>query len=210
MPDFKLDPSLISKSEELIAAGQTVPAIELFRPDAIAHPSSQHCFSQIQRLFLGIDQGRYLVDFYRDLQKSDPENLNHLLNLAKVYSVTGKDSLAVVQLQKLLRADSGLKDGWMELALCYIRLGKQELAQRALNSLLDLHPGCTEAHVERVRVLLQAGDTQEALANTIFSLESKELTAALRNWLEEIDEHLELNLQPSTQLLASQAGLSAV
>ncbi len=209
MPNVTLDPSLTTKAEEMIAAGQPAAAIELFRSVASSQPCDLQAFSTVQRLFVGIDQGRFLVDFYRDLQKSEPENIHHLLNLAKVYSSTGKDSLAVVQLQKLLRADSGLKEGWTELAMCYIRLNKQELAQRALNSLLDLHPECSEAHVERVRVFLLAGDTQEALANTIFSLESPAVNSQLRTWLEEIDEHLELNIQPSSQLLAAQTGLSA-
>lgn len=202
-----MNPTTISEAEQALAGGQPAAAIEMFRSHISQNPADQQVLDTLERLFLAVEQGRYYVEFFRDIQKNSPEEPQHLLNLARAYSKTNKDSLAVVQLQKLLRADGSQRDGWSELALCYIRLNKQELAQRALNSLLDLHPNYDQAHVERVRVLLDAGEAREAMANAIFSLECKGISSEVRDWLENISGYLELNLQPDPGVLAVPKGL---
>ncbi|MBI3926323.1 MAG: tetratricopeptide repeat protein [Armatimonadetes bacterium] len=152
-------------------------------------------------------QSRRLIDFYRHLQREFPDAWQHQLNLARAYSQTGKDSMAVVQLQKLLRNDPTLTDVWMELARCYYRLQKVELALRALNSVLDVRPDFCEAHLERVRLLVDSGDLEEAAAAAIFSLEAEGLSRSVRDWLEEVDALLESGQNPPADVMSRSAGL---
>ena len=192
---------LLKQADQLVLEGRLDTALDLFRERLAADPMNKRIHEWIMSLLQAHDQGRGLIDFYRDLLKHHPEDWRHLVNLARAYSQTGKDSLAVVQLQKLLRTDSTLREVWIDLALCYVRLDKSELALRALNSLLDLHPDCGEAHVERVRLLIRSGDLEEATAAAVFSLEVSSLDATVRGWLEEIDLALEMKEQPDEDLL---------
>ena len=146
---------------------------------------------------------RQLIDFYRQLQRSHADDWKHLVNLARAYSATGKDSLAVVQLQKLLRTDSSLLEVWMDLAQCYQRLNKTELALRALNSAIDIDPGFEVAHLARVKLLVETQEYQEAAAAVVFSLSCEQLSQSVIEWLEQLDEFLESKLEPPAELLAN-------
>lgn len=147
------------------------------------------------------EESRQLIDFYRQLQRVHPDDWRHLVNLARAYSATGKDSLAVVQLQKLLRTDSSLLEVWMDLALCYQRLKKTELALRAINSAIDIDPAFEEAHLARVRLLIDTEEYQEAAAAVVFSLACDRLSRDVVEWLEKLDEFLESNLEPPSELV---------
>lgn len=149
------------------------------------------------------DQSRELIDFYRQLQRVHPDDWRHLVNLSRAYSATGKDSLAVVQLQKLLRTDSGLLEVWMDLAMCYQRLKKTELALRAINSAIDIDPSFEAAHLARVRLLIETQEYQEAAAAVVFSLTSDRLSQPVIEWLEQLDEFLEANMEPPAELVNS-------
>lgn len=149
------------------------------------------------------EESRQLIDFYRQLQRVHPDDWRHLVNLARAYSATGKDSLAVVQLQKLLRTDSALLEVWMDLALCYQRLKKTELALRALNSAIDIDPSFEEAHLARVRLLIATEEYEEAAAAVVFSLASDRLSPEVVGWLEQLDEFLESKLQPPQELVCA-------
>jgi tetratricopeptide (TPR) repeat protein len=199
---------LLKQADQLILEGRLETALDLFRSRLAQEPTDKKIHDWIFSLLSAHDQGRGLVDFYRDVQKTHPDDWRHLVNLARAYSQTGKDSLAVVQLQKLLRTDSTLREVWIDLALCYQRLDKLELALRALNSLLDLHPDCSEAHTERVRLLVRSGDLQEATAAAIFSLEVSNLEPPVRDWLEEVDLVLEVGDTPNEDLLDRLPALS--
>ena len=200
---------LLRQADQLVLEGHLDTALSLFRERLAVDPTNKKIHDWIYSLLQAHDQGRGLVDFYRDIQKNHPDDWRHLVNLSRAYSHTGKDSLAVVQLQKLLRTDSTLREVWIDLALCYQRLDKPELALRALNSLLDLHPDCSEAHTERVRLLVRSGDLEEATAAAIFSLEVPDLDPPVRNWLEEVDLILEMNDTPSQDLLDQLPTLSS-
>ena len=128
-------------------------ALNSIRDQLQEDPFNQGLHQQVYDALSGQDEARALIDFYRQLQRNNPDDWRHLVNLARAYSQTGKDSLAVVQLQKLLRSDPSLKEVWMDLARCYQRLKKVELALRALNSAIEVDPGFAEAHIERVRLL---------------------------------------------------------
>ncbi|MFN8611288.1 MAG: type II secretion system F family protein [Vulcanimicrobiota bacterium] len=149
-------------------------------------------------------EGPALIEFYRDLHKSAPDDWRLVVVLAGAYSRTGKDSLAVVQLQKLLRTESDHPEVWMELAKCYKRLDKSELALRALNSLIDIQPDYAQAHTTRLRYLLESGDLEEATAASIFSLEVRQLPQELLSWLDKVNLHLEQGHRPPEDLLREQ------
>ena len=195
------DDEVLSLADKYALQGQLESALELFRQRLIVNPFNPKIHKWIYGLLLGPDQGRGLVEFYRDIQKANPDDWRHLVNLGRAYSRTGKDSLAVVQLQKLLRSDSSLLEVWMDLAHCYLRLDKSELALRALNSLVELHPEHAQAHVERVRLLARAKEFDEAAAAAVFSLECKQLPANVREWLEEMDLYLEAGHPPQDDLI---------
>lgn len=190
-----------SQANQLILQGNVEGALALFREHLKNDPFEPRVVELVDSLLMAPDQGRGLVDFYRELQKSHPEDWRLVVSLARAYSKTGKDSLAVVQLQKLLRNESQHAEVWMELAICYKRLDKLELALRALNSLIDTQPAYGPAHVSRVRYLIEADDLNEAAAASIFSLEVTGLSAPVRDWVDKVNLQLEQGLRPEDDLL---------
>lgn len=187
-------------ANRLILDGDVGGALALLKSHLLQDPLE----SKLTDLVDSLLEGAGLIEFYRDLQKSAPEDWRLVVVLAAAYSRSGKDSLAVVQLQKLLRTDSDHPEVWMALAQCYRRLDKAELALRALNSLIDLQPQFPQAHITRLLYLLDSGDLEEATAASIFSLEVKELPAELLSWLDKVNLHLEQGLKPPAALLEEQ------
>ena len=181
----------------------TEQELHTVRDGISADPFSEHLNQQIYEHFPLPAEARQLIDFYRQLQRSHTADWRHLVNLARAYSATGKDSLAVVQLQKLLRTDSSLLEVWMDLASCYQRLKKTELALRALNSAIDIEPAFEKAHLHRAKLLVETEEYQEAAAAVVFSLSSDQLSQPVVDWLEELDEFLESQLEPPKELLES-------
>ena len=171
------------------------------RDGLLRDPFNEDLNAQIYQHFPLPNEARQLIDFYRQLQRGNTENWQHLVNLARAYSATGKDSLAVVQLQKLLRINSGLLEVWMDLAKCYQRLRKTELALRALNSAIDIEPSFELAHIARAKLLVETQEMDEAAAAVVFSLSSEKISQPVVEWLEQLDELLESKLEPSPELL---------
>lgn len=197
----KSSDEVASRANQLILQGDVEGALRLFKTHLTEQPFDDKVIALVDSLLLTPEQGQGLIDFYRDLQKSVPNDWRLVVNLARAYSRTGKDSLAVVHLQKLLRTETEHAEVWMELATCYKRLEKSELALRALNSLIDIQPGYAPAHITRLRYLLDDGDLQEAAAASIFSLEVRELPSAVRDWLDKVNLHVEQGLRPPDELL---------
>lgn len=175
--------------------------LHTIRSSLALDPLSVELNAKVYEAFPLPAEARQLIDFYRQLQRLYPDDWRHLVNLGRAYSATGKDSLAIVQLQKLLRADSTLLDVWMDLAYCYHRLKKPELALRTINSAIDINPSFETAHIARVVLLVEANEQQEAAAAVVLSLSCDRLSPNLILWLEEIDEFLESNLTPPAELL---------
>lgn len=190
-----------TQANQLILQGNVEGALALFREHLKNDPFEPKVVELVDSLLMAPDQGRGLVDFYRELQKANPDDWRLVVSLARAYSKTGKDSLAVVQLQKLLRNESQHAEVWMELAICYKRLDKLELALRALNSLIDIQAVYGPAHVARIRYLIEADDLNEAAAASIFSLEVAGLNAPVRDWLDKVNLQLEQGLRPEDDLL---------
>ncbi|MBN9419852.1 MAG: tetratricopeptide repeat protein [Candidatus Eremiobacteraeota bacterium] len=190
-----------TQANQLILQGNVEGALALFREHLKNDPFEPKVVELVDSLLMAPDQGRGLVDFYRELQKANPDDWRLVVSLARAYSKTGKDSLAVVQLQKLLRNESQHAEVWMELAVCYKRLDKLELALRALNSLIDIQAAYGPAHIARVRYLIDADDLNEAAAASIFSLEVAGLSAPVRDWVDKVNLQLEQGLRPEDDLL---------
>lgn len=190
-----------TQANQLILQGNVEGALALFKDHLKDDPFDPKVGGLVDSLLLAPDQGRGLVDFYRDLQKAHPDDWKLVVALARAYSKTGKDSLAVVQLQKLLRNESQHPEVWMELATCYKRLDKLELALRALNSLIDIQAAYAPAHVARVRYLVEGNDLSEAAAASIFSLEVSNLDARVRDWVDKVNLQLEQGVRPDDDLL---------
>ena len=190
-----------TQANQLILQGNVEGALALFREHLKNDPFEPKVVELVDSLLMAPDQGRGLVDFYRELQKANPDDWRLVVSLARAYSKTGKDSLAVVQLQKLLRNESQHAEVWMELAVCYKRLDKLELALRALNSLIDIQAAYGPAHIARVRYLIDAEDLNEAAAASIFSLEVAGLSAPVRDWVDKVNLQLEQGLRPEDDLL---------
>jgi tetratricopeptide (TPR) repeat protein len=89
----------------------------------------------------------------------------------------------------------------MDLALCYQRLKKTELALRAINSAIDIDPAFEDAHLARVRLLIDTEEYQEAAAAVVFSLTSDRLSKEVVEWLEKLDEFLESSIPPPPELV---------
>lgn len=177
--------------------------------DQIAEePFNEELNRQIYTHFPIPEEARNLIDFYRQMQRLKPEDWRHLVNLARAYSATGKDSLAVVQLQKLLRTDASLLEVWMDLADCYMRLDKSELALRAFNSAIDIDPSFEKAHLARVNLLIETGEFEEASAAVIFSLACSNLDKRVVELLESLDEFLESRITPPPDLVSQLSGSS--
>jgi len=199
--DTRSSDDVASGANQLILRGDVEGALRLLKSHLTQDPFDKKVADLVESLLLSPDQGRGLINFYADLQKSDPEDWRLLVCLARAYSKTGRDSLAVVHLQKVLRRNSEYPEVWMELATCYKRLDKPELAMRALNSLIDIDANYLPAHVFRLRYLVETEDLEEAAAASIFSLEVKDLSPAARNWLDKVNLQLELGLRPHDDLL---------
>jgi tetratricopeptide (TPR) repeat protein len=185
----------------------TEQELHTVRDGLASEPFNEEFNASVYEHFPIPDNSRQLIDFYRQLQRGHSDDWRHLVNLARAYSATGKDSLAVVQLQKLLRTDSSLLEVWMDLADCYQRLRKTELALRALNSAIDIDPSFEKAHLSRARLLVETEEFEEAAAAVVFSLSSDKLSKPVVEWLEMLDEFLESRLDPPQELLESAPSL---
>lgn len=197
---IKSPEEVAQSANRLILEGDVNGALALLKSRLLQDPLETRLTDLVDSLL----EGAGLIEFYRDLQKSGPDDWRLVVVLAAAYSRSGKDSLAVVQLQKLLRTNSDHPEVWMALAQCYRRLDKAELALRALNSLIDLQSNFPKAHVTRLLYLLESGDLEEATAASIFSLEVKDLPADLLSWLDKVNLYLEQGKRPPEELLEEQ------
>ena len=190
------------RANRMILEGDLEGALRLLKSHLVQAPLD----NKLVTLAGSLLEGQASIDFYRDLHKLAPDDWRLVVQLAGAYSQTGKDSLAVVQLQKLLRNETDHPEVWMELANCYKRLEKSELALRALCSLIDIQPNYAPAHVARLRFLLDTKDLEEATAASIFSLEIQDLPTSLRDWFDKVNLQLEQGLMPTPELLGEDFG----
>ncbi|MGE0488963.1 MAG: tetratricopeptide repeat protein [Vulcanimicrobiota bacterium] len=80
-----------------------------------------------EALFGALGDDKAVVKALRDLVNKHADEPDHLLNLARGYSRTGADTMAVIQYQKYVKVKPTIQ-GYEELASTYERLGKEDLA----------------------------------------------------------------------------------
>ncbi len=145
-------------------------------------------------------QNLELIEFYRDLLKDKVDDPDLTIRLSRAYAQGGKDSLAVLQLQKILKKDSNPK-AFAELARTYGRMNKIRMALEAINSAIAADPSYGFAHRERVRLLTASGEKDEAAVHAVDSLACPQLDPDTRAWLETADAFLEAGHNPPDRLM---------
>lgn len=151
-------------------------------------------------IFHDPSQNLELIEFYRDLLKDKPDDPDLTIRLSRAYAQGGKDSLAVLQLQKILKKEANPK-AFAELARTYARMNKIRMALEAINSAIAADPSYGAAHRERVRMLTASGEKDEAAVHAVDSLACPELDSDTRAWLETADAFLEAGHNPPDKLL---------
>lgn len=168
----------------------------LLREDVSYDPAHDLDFE----IFSDPSQNLELIEFYRDLLKEKADDPDLTIRLSRAYAQGGKDSLAVLQLQKILKKDSNPK-AFAELARTYGRMNKIRMALEAINSAIAADPSYGAAHRERVRLLTASGEKDEAAVHAVDSLACPQLDPDTRVWLETADAFLEAGHNPPDKLM---------
>ncbi|MCW5872898.1 MAG: hypothetical protein KIS61_36960, partial [Candidatus Eremiobacteraeota bacterium] len=160
----KLEKGQLRAKVEEALLGDDDRAEDILREMMSQDPSNDTYHNALYRLHSNSSMsGRRLVDFYRDLQKSYPNEPSFLLQLARAYCNASKDTLAVVQFRKLVQI-APQASYYVELAQTYVRLNKGGDAQKAIQSALELDPSLPAALLGEVLVLIQQKDLEGAKA----------------------------------------------
>lgn len=107
-------------------AGDIEGTESYLRTKMLANPGDKRYHEGLYRVLGKGDNTRRLVEFYRDIQKTSPNEPAFLLQLARAYCYTGKDTLAVVQFRKLVQSNPSA-DSYADLAEAYLRLKKPRM-----------------------------------------------------------------------------------
>lgn len=92
------------------------------------HPEHKGVRAALYRSFA--DDVAGLVRAFRDLVAEDPDEVYHVLNLARAFAHSGSDSMAILQFRKYVKLEA-TSEGYRELGEAYERMGKGELASQA-------------------------------------------------------------------------------
>lgn len=169
---------------------------ELLRAEVGYEPAHDLVFE----IFSDPSQNLELIEFYRDLLKEKADDPDLTIRLSRAYAQGGKDSLAVLQLQKIIKKDSNPK-AFAELARTYGRMNKIRMALEAINSAIAADPSYGAAHKERVRLLTASGERDEAAVHAVDSLACPQIDADTRAWLETADAFLEAGHNPPDRFM---------
>lgn len=185
----------IAEARGALAEGRAKDALgllsDVLREDVACEPAHDLVFEILSEP----SQNLELVEFYRDLLKVHVEDTELTIRLSRAYAQGNKDSLAVLQLQKILKKEANPK-AFAELARTYGRMNKIRMALEAINSAIAADPSYGAAHRERVRLLTASGEKDEAAVHAVDSLCCNELDADTRAWLEVADAFLEAGHNP--------------
>jgi len=164
-------------------------AEDLLREMMSQDPSNDTYHNALYRLHSNSSMsGRRLVDFYRDLQKSYPNEPSFLLQLARAYCNASKDTLAVVQFRKLVQI-APQAGYYVELAQTYVRLNKAADAQKAVQSAIDLDPELPAVQLAEVQLAITQKDLEGAKAKAE-SAKASIPAEAVQTWLDSVLEAL--------------------
>jgi len=191
------------------AGGESDEADEFFREQLQLDPNNQRLHDALYKLYGDPSVNRKLVDFYRDLQKANPNENAFLLHLARAYCYVGKDTLAVVQFRKLVQSDPSA-EVYVDLGNAYLRLKKPQEALKAVQSGLELDDKYLPAHVAKIKALSEddLGQAKEAAA-AAKDVPALEQNAAIKEWLDAVSGPLEAGEKPGEELLGKDLSYSA-
>ncbi|MEW6277641.1 MAG: hypothetical protein AB1758_03380 [Candidatus Eremiobacterota bacterium] len=191
---MEVGPSL-EQAAALVAGGKPKEALALYQRVLTQDPLCQPAHDSVFQILGGPSQNLDLVEFYRDLLKVHQDDVELTIRLARAYAQGGKDSLAVLQIQKILKKDPHPK-AFAELARIYGRMQKIRMALEAINNAIAIDPGYGPAHRERVRLLASSGEREEAAIHAVDSLAFPQIDSETRTWLETVDAFLEAGHNP--------------
>lgn len=202
----KLDKGQLRVKVEEALLGDDDRAEDILREMMSQDPANDTYHNALYRLHSNSSMsGRRLVDFYRDLQKSYPNEPSFLLQLARAYCNASKDTLAVVQFRKLVQI-APQAGYYVELAQTYVRLNKGGDAQKAIQSALELDANLPAALLAEVLVLIQQKDLEGAKAKAEAAKANVANDAAVA-WLDNVSEALEGGKAPDDATLAHMPNL---
>jgi tetratricopeptide (TPR) repeat protein len=185
---------------EMALHGDTEQAEDFLREMMAQDPTNGNFHNALYRLHGQTSMsGRRLVDFYRDLQKSFPNEPAFLLQLARAYCNAGKDTLAVVQFRKLVQI-APQASYYTELACTYVRLKKAPDAQKALGSALELDANYAPALLVAMQIAAQANDLAGA-RDYATKARPHVVSAQTLAWLDQVQAALDDDKAPEESLL---------
>ncbi|MBS2038786.1 hypothetical protein JST97_27645, partial [bacterium] len=203
----KIEKALLRVKIEEALLGDDDRAEDLLREMMSQDPSNDTYHNALYRLHSGSSMsGRRLVDFYRDLQKSYPNEPSFLLQLARAYCNASKDTLAVVQFRKLVQI-SPQASYYVELAQTYVRLGKGGDAQKAISSALELDGELSAGLLTEIQVLILSKDLEGAKAKAETAKEKLTGLDTVQNWLNNVLAALNEGKAPDEATLSQMPNL---
>jgi tetratricopeptide (TPR) repeat protein len=170
-------------ARDLVVAGNIEQGEAGLRSYLLANPSDSAAHDVVFACLLGVNSGKRLVEFYRDLQKTCPNESEMLRYLARAYCDTGKDTLAVVQYRKLTQIKPSA-DSYAELSEAYLRLKKYSEVLKYVESGLELEPNHARCLICKVKGTFH--ENNGALAGLCEQLLASEAEQVAKDWISKL------------------------
>jgi Flp pilus assembly protein TadD len=100
---------------------------------------------------------------YQKALQTAPNDLNALIGLARLHDRQGNGQQAIEMYQKAIAANPQSSLAYNDLGLCYARQQQHQAALQALNKAVELQPTSTKYRNNLAAVLVDLGQTDEAL-----------------------------------------------
>jgi tetratricopeptide (TPR) repeat protein len=166
-----------------LAAGNMEQGEAALRAYLLANPGDSAAHDVVFGALLNVNSGKRLVEFYRDLQKSCPNESEMLRYLARAYCDTGKDTLAVVQYRKLTQIKPSA-DSYAELSEAYLRLKKYSEVLKYVENGLELQAGHARCLVCKVKATFH--ENSEAVPELCQQILISEAEQPAKDWVTKV------------------------
>ncbi len=111
------------------------------------------------------------TSYYQRAIRSSPLSFEAMNNLALIYSAAGQPELALPLLRQAILTDPESEAAYFNMANYYVRQREWKIALDNFQRVLDLNPASALAAVEKGRILLDLGRTEEAIETFNYALE---------------------------------------
>ncbi len=111
------------------------------------------------------------TSYYQRAIRSSPLTFEAMNNLALIYSEAGQPELALPLLRQAILTDPESEAAFFNMANYYVRQRDWKVALDNFQRVLDLNPASAFAAVEKGRILLDLGRTEEAIESFNYALE---------------------------------------